>query len=217
MPRKRPTASALREPLAYALGTPAKVATLRALAGAGGPITQRDVARRAGVQHRSIQLALDDLVRLAIVTRVEGGRDYLVRFNCDHRLAPALLALFTGEAGHFLALRSHLSDITDKIGRRTRLVSVVLFGSVARSADGLDSDCDLLVVARDAAGLGAALSAFESATEEIRLTYGCRLAPVGYVAKDAQRRWRDRTLPFADVRRDGFVLFGPSLGEGFGD
>src|SRR3990172_2055699 len=73
MPRKHPSGSATREPLAFALGTPAKVSALRALAGAGEPLSQRDVARRAGVQHRSARLALDELVLLGIVFRPGGG------------------------------------------------------------------------------------------------------------------------------------------------
>src|SRR3990172_3371598 len=104
MPRKHPSGSATREPLAFALGTPAKVSALRALAGAGEPLSQRDIARRAGVQHRSARLALDELVLLGIVSRHAGGRDYLVRLNHAHRLAPALRELFSAEAGHFLDL-----------------------------------------------------------------------------------------------------------------
>jgi predicted nucleotidyltransferase len=217
MPRKRPQASAARQPLAFALGTPAKVATLRALAGAGEPITQRDAARRAGVQHRSVQLALDDLVQLAIVTRQAGGRDYLVRLNDAHRLVPVLRALFRAEADHFLELRRCLAQVASDVARRTGLVSVALFGSVARARDLPSSDCDVLIVARDDGGLTRAMEAFEVCAVVLRESHGCRLAPIGYVRTDAARRWRARAAPFNEISRDALIVFGPPLAEALRD
>src|SRR3989304_2329780 len=99
MPRKHPSGSATREPLAFALGTPAKVSALRALAGAGEPPPRRAPARRAGVQHRSARLALDELVLLGIVSRQVGGRDYLVRLNNAHPLPPRRPRPFSPAAG----------------------------------------------------------------------------------------------------------------------
>ncbi|HLA89086.1 MAG TPA: hypothetical protein VJL28_01490 [Gemmatimonadaceae bacterium] len=217
MPRKHPSGSATREPLAFALGTPAKVSALRALAGAGEPLSQRDIARRAGVQHRSARLALDELVLLGIVSRQVGGRDYLVRLNDAHRLAPALRELFSAEAGHFLDLRRHLAAVAAAGAGRARLVSVALFGSVARARDLPASDCDLLVVARDAPGLARALEDFRRVGAALRDSIGCRLSPVGYTRADAARRWRVRSAPFSDIRRDALVVYGPPLEEEFRD
>lgn len=215
MPRKRAFVSAVRAPLAFALGTPAKVAALRALAGAGEPVTQRDLARRAGVQHRSIQLALNELVLLGIVHRQAGGRDYLVRLSEAHRLAAPLRALFDAEACHFVELRRRLAEFAHAIAPRAALSSVALFGSAARARDVLASDCDLLVVARTAAGVSRAIDAFSDAAVDIQRTFGCRLAPIGYARADAAKRWRAKSLPFNEIRRDALVLFGPPLDEAF--
>ena len=216
MPRVHPSTSVLREPLAQALGTPAKVAALRVLAGAGEPITQREVARRAGVQTRAVQRALADLVPLGIVARQQGGRDYLVRLNDDHRLAASLRALFTAEAEHFLDLRRALAKAASAIARRTGLINVVLFGSVARGSDGLASDCDILAVARDHRGLDDALAGLNPVARRVERSHGCRLRPIGYVLADAVRRWRAGAAPFADIRRDGIVVFGHPLEETLG-
>lgn len=213
MPRKRPRASVLREPLAYALGTPAKVAALRALAGAGEPLTQRDVARRAGVQHRSIQLALDDLVALGVVARTKGGRDYLVQLGDGHRLVPALRTLLAAEALHFLELRTQLAEAARSVARSAGLVSLVLFGSVARGEDHLESDCDVFLVTREAAGIGPALAALGAVAERLERSHGCRVRPVAYSLRDAARRWRSREAPFAAIARDAVVVFGPTLTE----
>lgn len=214
MARTPPPTSALREPLAYALGTPAKIATLRVLAGAGQPLTQREVARRAGVQHRAVQRALDELVPLGIVTRLEGGRDYLVRLSDDHRLSASFRALFASEAEHFLDLRRALAEAAQGMARRTGLVNLVLFGSVARARDGVESDCDLLVVARDQRGLDAALAGLASVAPRLESSHGCRVRPIGYTLEDAIGRWRSGEAPFPGIRRDGLVVFGRPLEDG---
>lgn len=216
MPRKRPRASVLREPLSYALGTLAKVGALRALAGSGESLTQRDVARRAGVQHRSIQLALDELVTLGVVARTKGGRDYLVRLNENHRLFPMLRALLAAEAEHFLELRTRLTETARGMARRTGLVNLVLFGSVARGEDRLESDCDVLLVTREKTGVGEALAELGAVADQLQRSHGCRIRPIAYAVRDATRRWRAREAPFADIRRDAVVLFGPPLAEGLG-
>lgn len=217
MPRKRPVASALREPLAWVLGTPAKVAALRAICGAGEPLSQRDVARRAGIQHRSAQLALDELVLLGLVLRQIGGRDYLVSLNPAHRLTAPLRALFSAEAGQFLELRQRLAAVAAAVPRRTGLVSVALFGSVARATDDPASDVDLLVVALTEPGLGVGLDAIRAAARDVQARFGCRLSPVGYTRSDAARAWRRRAPPFDQIRRDALVIFGSALDEALGD
>lgn len=216
MPRKPLTSSAVREPLAWALGAPARVAALRVLAGAGEPLTQREVARRAGVQHRSIQLALDDLVALGVSARQAGGRDYLVTLNTRHRLAPAIQTLFAAEATHFLDLRRRLTGVAEASAPRSGLLAVALFGSMARARDVPGSDCDILLVARSVAGAGVAIDDFSAAAGAIQQTVGCRIAPVAYGRADAGRRWRARTPPFGDIRRDAIVVFGPPLEQVLG-
>src|SRR5687768_7453265 len=129
---KRPAGGPAREPLSYHLGTRAKVSCLRVLCTSTGLLTQREVARRAGVQHRSAQLALDELVELGAVRRIEGGRDFLVGFNDGFALGAPLRQLFQAESEFFLWLRQQLARLVADAPRSARIISVVLFGSVAR-------------------------------------------------------------------------------------
>jgi predicted nucleotidyltransferase len=157
--------------------------------------------------------ALDDLVALGIVHRTIGGRDHLVRLNPEHRLHAPLTALIARESELFLELRQRLAAIATGTARRARLVSVALFGSVARAQDRVDSDCDVLVVARDAAGLDVAMTTLEQAADSLHRAYGCVVRPVGYVQRDAARKFRARAAPFPDIARDGLVVYGPPLAE----
>lgn len=205
---KAPTESPVRDPLSYFLGTRAKVACLRILALIAEPVTQRELARRTGLQHRTIQLALQDLVTLGLVTRIEGGRDFLVRLNREHRLAPAVHEMFRREAEHFLELRRALVEAAARGKRNAGLVSLLVFGSVARGEDDVSSDLDVMVIAADAAAREHALERLEAAADNLRRRFGVRLRPIGYTVARARRLWRARRAPFPDVGRDAIVLFG---------
>lgn len=210
---KAPIGSVAREPLSYALGTRAKVACLRILSLTSAQVTQRELARRAGLQHRTSQLALAELVLLGLVRRVEGGRDMLVSLNTDHYLAVGVAELFLAESEFFLALRSELVSAAAAAPRNARPVSVVLFGSIARGDDRPSSDIDLLVLTAGAAATERVLSELERAGDRLRTRYGYVLRPIGYTLAEARRRWRRREPPLPDVMRDHVVLFGPPFRE----
>jgi predicted nucleotidyltransferase len=205
---KRPTGSAAREPLSYALGTRAKVACLRILSLADGPATQRQVARRAHLQHRSVQMALDELVALGLVTRVQGGRDFLVRLNAGHRLAASIVDAFRAEAAHFLELRRRLLELAAPNRRGSEITSLMLFGSVARADDDPDSDLDVLVVASDPE---PALQRLQGGMDDLRRVFGVRVKPIAYSVTDARRLWRQRGPLLRQIAKDGVVLFGSPL------
>ena len=210
-PVKRPRGGPTREPLSYLFGTRAKVCCVRVLCAAGDPITQREVSRRAGVQHRSAQLALNELVAVGLVSRMEGGRDLLVRLNDEHHLASAVRSLFNAEAGQFLELRRRLVEIATGGARVRWIQSVVLFGSVARGDDTPDSDLDLLLIVADADARERLLERFDDAAPHFRAAFGCRVRPLAYTLAESRRRWRAHDPPLPDVARDGLVLFGPPL------
>ena len=208
---KRPQGGPTREPLSYVLGTRAKVGCLRVLSLISDPISQREVARRAAVQHRSARVALDELVALGLVARVEGGRDFLVTLNQQHHLAPGLRQLFLAESLYFAELRQRLLQAATSGSRPAKLRSLVLFGSVARGEDTPDSDLDLMVIAEDDATCVRVLDRIAEGTTALRATHGCRVRGIGYTLAEARRRWRRREAPLPGIVRDGIVLLGAPL------
>lgn len=202
-----------REPLSHLLGTRAKVSCLRVLAGTEGMITQREVARRAGLQHRTAQLALEELVTLGVVRRIEGGRDFLVGFSEAHALSGPLRQLFRSESAYFLALRQRLVAVAATAPRKAAIKSLILFGSVARGDDRLGSDVDLLVVTRNETAIDSALAHVNAAAAELRELFGCAVRAIAYPETELRRRWRRREAPLPDIVRDHIVLAGPTLRE----
>jgi len=208
---RQPPAGPLRAPLSYALGTPAKVALLRLLAPRGDPVSQREAARRTGIQVRSAQRALDDLVALGVVTRLAGGREHLVRLNADHRLAPALTILFDAEADLFRTLRQTLSEVATR--HRPQPVALLLFGSAARGDDRLDSDLDVLGVARTQAEAGALLERLAAAAAAIRTAFGAELRPVVLTVAQLRSQWRTRGSLPRRAAEDALLVLGRPLPE----
>jgi len=210
-PRRR--RSAVRAPLDVLVGTQAKTALLRILTIRGAPTSQRELARRARIQVRSAQQALNDFVALGVVTRTVGGRDHLVALNPRHRLAPALSALFAAEAEQFLAVRQRLTAVATAGPERRRIVSLALFGSVARGDDGPTSDVDVVVIARDAAGRDGVADRLRAARDNLVETVGADVRVVAYTLSEARARWRRRVPLFVEIVRDGIPLVGPPLAE----
>ena len=202
----------LRQPLSYALGTRAKVALLRVLAVVPVQLGQRALARRAQVPHRTAQLALEELVKMGLVHRIQGGREFMVSLNRSHRLAAPISALLTAEGLLFQELLVRLSEVVAPGGRAPGVVSVALFGSVARGTEGVESDLDVLLVAKDLPAREKYLDRLSAAIEPLAEEFGCELQPIGYTLSQMRAAFRRAGL-LKEVARDAVTVFGTSMRE----
>lgn len=203
----------LRVPLDYLLGARSRVAVLRVLTGQGAPASQREVARRSGVQVRSAQQALDLFVALGVARRVVGGRDYLVSLNRRHRLARDVAALFDAEAELFREVRQRLHAWAQRGERRGQVRAVVLFGSGARGDDTPTSDLDVLVVTTSDAVRTRVTDGCRALARELRADFGVDLRPLVLSRRELRGRWRRRHPPLPDVLADGVPILGPAPRE----
>jgi predicted nucleotidyltransferase len=218
MPRRRVgvtgrPAGPLRAPLDYLVGAPSRVAVLRVLAAGGAPMSQRELARRAGVQVRSAQQAVELLLALGVVERIVGGRDHLVSLNRRHELAGRLVALFDAEAELFRGVRERLHGWAQEGGRRRIVSAVVLFGSGARGDDTPASDLDVLVVTAGSPARSRVEEAFAEVAADLRLRFGVDARALVLGRGEARRRWRRREAPLPDVVADGVAVVGPAPRE----
>ena len=97
-----PTSPPLHEPLGVVLGTRAKVDLLRVLTAGGAPLSQRELARRAGVTLRSAQAALADIERLGGQLRAARTSIGKVIYGQQDVIDQTLVALLSG--GHLLLI-----------------------------------------------------------------------------------------------------------------
>ena len=210
MPRS-PLPPPLHEPLGVILGTRAKIDLLRVLTARGAPLSQRELARRAGVTLRSAQAALVDLYAVGIAEKHVGGRDHLTALSTQHVLAPTLMALFSAEAELARNVRSAIGRIA--AGEKDAPLGLYLFGSVARAEETTESDLDILIVARDASHRDVVLDRTLAGVRSIQTRYGVSVAPIAYTIREAKRGWGAGAAPWPELARDVVAILGPPLRE----
>jgi predicted nucleotidyltransferase len=115
-----------------------------------------DLARHLAVHHATLQRELARLSRAEILlTKRDGNRAYF-RANQDSPIFPELRTLLTKTAGLAEVLREALRPFASKIE------SAFIYGSVARAAEGSESDIDLMIIGESTLkGLTPALRAAE--------------------------------------------------------
>lgn len=157
-----------KKPLDEILGRRSKVVLLRYLVLSGVQTTGRQLARFVGIDHKTCIDALQDLVRSRIVRRRGVGRAKLYSLNTDFPIVKDVLGpLFEWER-----------ELPDRFARDLRkelapdALSIFLFGSTAKQADVAESDIDLLIVARDRAGLKALDRKQDEAASRLMAKYG---------------------------------------------
>jgi len=162
--------------------------------------TGREIAGIIGVGHRAVDIALVDLVSLDIVTVRHIGRANVYTANGDSRRFRSLANLFEEEARTREAL---LDEIRSSI---PQVLSCVLFGSVARGEESLDSDVDLLVITDNPNGLTDAL---ESLRSRVAKRFSLHLAPIVLTPRQLRVRWK---APYVvSAKKDGRLVAGESL------
>jgi predicted nucleotidyltransferase len=142
------------------------------LAHPGKVFTVRKLASDANVSSSKAAVSVQELEKYGIIRIQPVGRSYLLTLN-EHNyiLNKILKQIIRAEKDTLdelvVTLRRHLKD--DKI------ISAVLFGSVAVKKEGQDSDIDLLIVSNDFASATATVSKAQEAVSSI---FNGRLSPL---------------------------------------
>lgn len=196
------------------LGTRTKVQVIRALLPHRQPVTGREVERLSRTSSRSaLRKALEQLSAAGVLARRELSGVHLYEINRDHDLLPGLEALFHVEADRFAALRSLLDEELREAGVRERVVSVIVFGSMARGDADEDSDLDLLVVVAEQADAAPVEDALLDIAEPVRARFGFRISPLVLSRGRVGERARDGDPLMRNVLDEGRTLLGLSFRE----
>ncbi|WP_144713132.1 nucleotidyltransferase domain-containing protein [Curtobacterium pusillum] len=133
----------LTQPLATLVG-PTQANALRVLSRTDAGMTGRQVSRVAGAaQHTGIKRALDKLEQVGLVQVERGLQHSSYRVNREHLLWPAVeLSLRAGDE-----LERRIAAFVEDAD--AGVLSVSIFGSLARGTATESSDVDLLVVFAD--------------------------------------------------------------------
>lgn len=127
--------------LAHALFPEGRTAVLAALAAAGDEgLHLREVARRTGLNSKTVMRELHGLRDASILSSRSVGRQVVYRLNPECPIAPELLSILRKTAGLAGVLTEALQPFADRID------AAYVYGSHARGEERADSDVDLMIV-----------------------------------------------------------------------
>ncbi len=204
--------------LDHILGSLSKVRLLRAVLPLRTPFTGREAQRLGRIRSTGgAQKALEELSDLNLVSRVQAGAAHVYEVNTNHRLYGALLQLFSDEEKLIGDVVSELTGSLQQTGLITNLVSIVVFGSVARRATHSRSDVDLLVVVKTKRSVAKVSEAIRSQIRRLRNNYGVTLSPYVIPRADLSARYHDGDPLMQEVKASGRTLVGEPVCELLGD
>jgi len=160
------------------------VAVLRALLDTMTGFSGNEVARVAGMHPRSAIKALSSLEVLGIVRRQRGGLDHIFTLTRDHfAVREGLLGLYEAERRFPGAIMSALSGILQR-----RVVSAVIFGSVAKNEETPESDFDLCCVVKTEAEKEKAREVLLSESTALHEEFGIKIAALFLTVEELRKR-----------------------------
>jgi predicted nucleotidyltransferase len=191
------------------LGQKSKLRILRLLLRSHGQLTGRDISRQSGLTHRTCHAALRDLARHGIVVRKKAGSAHLYELNEDHVLVKgALSTLFAAERNLIDAY-----SVAAREGLGIPVVSVILYGSVARGSERPESDVDLMFIVRNPKLADQAREKLGVLAASLYHRFG-RVPQIVFAdPKTFRTQVKERNPYYTAVVGDGQVLYGRPMAE----
>jgi predicted nucleotidyltransferase len=156
-------------------------------------MSEREIASILKVSHMSINRTMQELSEVNFVNFVTIGKAHLWKVNRKSYAFKVLSEFIEGVS----RIKDPLDDLKDMILRNTPkalVKKVVLFGSVAKGAEKLDSDIDVFFLVKDNKDkdkIGFALEKLSNACLE---TYGNRLSPYILTEQETKKKARQKFL-----------------------
>ena len=178
------------------------VAVLRALCDTATGFTGNQVARAASMHPRSAFKALTALETLGMVHRQRGGRDHLFTLNRDHvLLTEGILPLLEAERRIPERLEAELLQILKR-----KVVTAILFGSVARREERPESDLDLCCIVEAEREKDAVQTTLHTRAPSLYRRYGAKIAPVFFTRVEFQKK--AKTVLVKAILGEGRIIIG---------
>ena len=196
------------------LGQRAKVRVLRVLMGEKDALVGRDIARRSGLSPLAAHMALHALEKRGVLTKKCVGSGHLYSVNRRRFVVSQMLEVLFAREKEFLGAMGDW--VARKVGSKP-LVSLAIYGSVARGQSSPDSDLDVLILAKDPVQADAMKEKIEAAALEFHDLFGMNLSAYAIDTKDFSRRFDKKDRLIKAMVREGWVIRGKSLAEVLAD
>lgn len=112
--------------------------------------TIKEIADETSGSYNSVKNFLEDLNEFGIIEFQKKGNLRLVRYKASNKYHEIIKSLFSAELKKFKQIANeYASKIYSKKNLRDKIISIGLFGSVARNSADKDSDVDILILVKE--------------------------------------------------------------------
>lgn len=197
------------QPLNQILGQQSKVRILRLLSSKPGQFTIREISRRIDLTVPNVSRALKELEEQAIVINQKAGRSILYNLNQNHYLvSSAILPMFEKESE---AMKSLVEFF--KKGLSYKIISVILFGSMARKEEKEISDIDILFVVDNRADAKKIEQSILEKNPEIIHLFGNPISPLVMTISEFISKFKKKDRLLGEILKEGEVLDGELISD----
>jgi predicted nucleotidyltransferase len=191
--------------LQYLFSAPSNIAVLRVLNLRVIGISGRETARLANLSIRTAQNVLAHLESFGVVKRTIGGRDHLFVLNRQNQIVKKLIYFLFEFENNFQ--KEIISLIKKNLSKDCS--SLILFGSVARREETLNSDFDLCIVYnKNRFKIDKIISELR---DSLYSSYKITLAPFYMLESEFKKRALKNLSPINNILKEGIVISGKSI------
>ena len=201
------------QPFDTILDSTAKVRILRFFCRKGGIWSGNRIAAEVGINPMTAHRALQELRQATLLNVRKIGNSFAYSLRDQHFLARQILRPFFDREAK---LQDRLSELLSKAlqgAERARVITIAIYGSVARGKERPTSDIDLLVLVESEQAKRQVQNALGRFCERAMEEFGN--VPALYVNTLAEaRRKIQREVPvFQNILKEHRVIWGKPLGE----
>ena len=165
-------------------------------------MSEREIASVLKVSHMSVNRIMRELADMNFVHYVAVGKAHLWRVNRNSYVFKVLSEVIKGSD-----IKSPLEELKKTILKhlpKTLIKKVILFGSIAKESEKVDSDIDVFILVKDKQGKEKIDSSIDNLSNACVELYGNRLAP--YVLTEREMRIKKNLKIIFEVNR-GVQIF----------
>jgi len=187
--------------------TYSNIAVLRAMQDNRQGLSGREISKKAELSAPSCIQALNKLERLKLVTKQKGGRDHLFTLNFSNVvLNEAIIPVLEFE-------RNWLNRILGEIKKALKndSLSLILFGSVARSEENYESDFDVAIILKGSKNNSKLDDKVSKLSLQLNKNFGISLSSISLSLSNFKKRAKRNLPPVNNILIEGYVFSGLSI------
>jgi len=191
--------------LSFLFKTPSVISVLRILNQRTAGSTGREIARLSSITHRTAIKALDNLEAFNLVKKRIVGKSYLYTINRNQYIYKEIIAIILKKEKEF---QKKIFDSL-KLIQCKNLVSVIIFGSVSRKEENIESDLDIcFIYSKTKKDIEEKVNILRDNLYE---KYGIKLAPFYITENDFKLKAKKKKSPVNNIVKEGIVIRGKTL------